>query len=418
MNNSSEYKKVEDKWFDSKRFKKRRLKYLVNFERGVEPGSKNYGIEGEGKRYIRVNDIGSNNKDNVYVKLETNSICNKEDILLCLDGSPGIVVRGFDGIFSTGLRKLELKDKELDYNYLFYSLNCDFSQECISFFSKGTTIMHSSDSTNYLKQPLPPKEDQIIISDYLDEATKRLNKVIENKKEQVNLIEEETMVLIKKTLTQGIKTKELKETNLFWIEKMNKDWKIKKVKHFCSIFVPQRDKPHLNQNTEGYPWITMEDIGKKELITSISNNYVSQKEAKDNGSRTLKSYSIIASCVGNFGVSSVNVSEVVINQQLQAYIPFNINPFFLRYFVIIAKSYYESVATSTTIVYVNQRRFENLPICTPTLEEQKEIVEYLDIQISKCDRIKLILNSQISKLEEYKKILINDVVTGKMKVTA
>ena len=141
MNNSSEYQKIEERWFDSKKFKKRRLKYLVNFVRGIEPGSKNYGIEGEGKRFIRVNDIGSNNKGNVYVNIDTHSICNKEDILLCLDGSPGIVVRGFEGIFSTGLRKIELKGKKLDYNYLFYSLNCDFSQECISFFSKGTTRM-------------------------------------------------------------------------------------------------------------------------------------------------------------------------------------------------------------------------------------------------------------------------------------
>ena len=182
MIKSNEYKLIEDKWFNSKKFDRKRLKYFINFLRGIEPGSKNYGIEGKGKRFIRVNDIGSNNKDNVYVNLETNAICKKEDILLCLDGSPGLVEKGFEGIFSTGLRKIELKSFELIYDYLFYSLKCDFSQECISFFSQGTTIMHSSDAPNYLKQPLPSIEEQIIISNYLDNVTKKIDIVIANKK--------------------------------------------------------------------------------------------------------------------------------------------------------------------------------------------------------------------------------------------
>ena len=106
MNNTKQYKNMENKWIETEKFPKKRLKYLVEFDRGIEPGSKNYGIEGKGKRFIRVNDVGSSNKDKVFVDIETEAICAEEDILLCLDGSPGIVARGFEGIFSTGLRKI------------------------------------------------------------------------------------------------------------------------------------------------------------------------------------------------------------------------------------------------------------------------------------------------------------------------
>ncbi len=416
MINTKQYKHIENSWINNANFPKKRLKYLVEFVRGVEPGSKNYGIEGEGKRFIRVNDIGSGNKDNVFVLLETDATCNKEDILLCLDGSPGIVARDFEGIFSTGLRKIQLKDDSLNYNYLWYSLNCAFTQECIQFFSKGTTIMHASRATNYLIHIIPPKSKQALIAEFLDNKIGHINKIIENKKKQMKLVDEFKITIVKKTFEKGIGQEKIKKTNLFWLDTVPECWRLTKAKYVSSIFVPQRDKPKLNINSEGFPWVTMNEIGEKELV--ISKFYVTEIETRDNKSRTLKLNSVIASCVGNFGISSINTEEVIINQQLQAYVPKEINPFFLRYYIILSKSYYDFVATSTTIFYVNKRKFEELPIYLPKLDEQENIVTYLDLQINKCDKLSMQLRNEIQKLEEYKKILINDCVTGKMKVTA
>jgi len=48
---------------------------------------------------------------------------------------------------------------------------------------------------------------------------------------------------------------------------------------------------------------------------------VTREAAQEAGSRILKRGSVVASCVGNFGVCAINESDLIINQQLQAFIP-------------------------------------------------------------------------------------------------
>ena len=64
--------------------------------------------------------------------------------------------------------------------------------------------------------------------------------------------------------------------------------------------------------------------------------------------------------------------------------------------------------------YSSEFRAINVPI--PTIDEQREIVEYLDKQCSKIDKLIEIKQSKIAKLNEYKKSLIYEYVTGKKEV--
>jgi type I restriction enzyme S subunit len=52
----------------------------------------------------------------------------------------------------------------------------------------------------------------------------------------------------------------------------------------------------------------------------------------------------------------------------------------------------------------------------PPYEEQVEIANYLDEKISKIDSIAEVIGKKIEVLKEFRKTLINDVVTGKVKV--
>ena len=50
------------------------------------------------------------------------------------------------------------------------------------------------------------------------------------------------------------------------------------------------------------------------------------------------------------------------------------------------------------------------------IEEQNKIVSFLDDKTSKIDNSIKEIDSKITHLKEYKKTLINDAVTGKIKV--
>ena len=52
-----------------------------------------------------------------------------------------------------------------------------------------------------------------------------------------------------------------------------------------------------------------------------------------------------------------------------------------------------------------------------TINEQNNIVKYIDTKTQTIDMIVDNINTQVLKLKELRKTLINDVVTGKIKVT-
>ena len=59
----------------------------------------------------------------------------------------------------------------------------------------------------------------------------------------------------------------------------------------------------------------------------------------------------------------------------------------------------------------------NHKVTFPSLEEQYQIADYLDTQTAKIDQAIALKTAYIEKLKEYKSVLINDVVTGKVRVS-
>lgn len=201
-----------------------------------------------------------------------------------------------------------------------------------------------------------------------------------------------------------------KDSGVEWLGKIPAHWEVKRVKYISCIFIPQRNKPELNTDI-GLPWITMDDITLPFVDRSIASYCVSKLDALKAGSKTLPPGCVIASCVGNFGVASINTVPVIINQQLQAYIPKQINPWFLRYFVSVSKPYFEKVATATTLVYVNRERFGELPVISPPFAEQQAIASFLDRETAKIDTLIAKKEQLIQLLQEKRTALISHVVT-------
>jgi type I restriction enzyme, S subunit len=430
MNNSQEYTKIEESWINNKEFPIKRMKYLVNFIRGIEPGSKNYGIEGEGKRFIRVNDIGSNNKNNVYVKVETDAVCNNGDILLCLDGSPGITTREMKGIFSTGLRKLELKEDTLNYDYLFYSLNCDFVQEAIQFFSKGTTIMHASDVTNYLKQPLPDLATQKIIVNFLDEKTEKIDALINNKKNQIRILNEKEKLTIEILFKKGVNNKQLIDSGIEWIGKIPSNWKIKKLK---KLLLPKNGikiGPFGSQlkieimKPSGYKVYGQENVIYNDFNRGI--NYIDKEKFEELKQCEIVTGDIVIAMMGTIGnthlvpegiekgIMNSHLLRLRTNKELIAaeFLSLGLNKAHYLIQNIIRNS------KGAIMQGLNSEIIKNLLIALPPINEQEKIVKYLNEKTSKIQRAIKLIKKEILRLEEYKKILINNAVTGRIKVGA
>ena len=263
--------------------------------------------------------------------------------------------------------------------------------------------------------PLPPLPEQAAIVRFLDHVDRRIRRYIRAKQKLIKLLEEQKQAIIHRAVTRGLGPNvRLKPSGVEWLGDVPEHWDVRSAKQVSKVFIPQRDKPALNER-EGMPWITPECIGAKHVAPSGS--FVSQDAARSSGSRSVPAGSVIASCVGRFGIASINEIPVIINQQLQAYVPTSaIDARFLRYCVQVAKPYFEMKGNSTTLAYVNRQGFGDMPLVCPSHSEQQAVVSWIEEQESHISDAAQNANRELSLLREYRTRLIADVVTGKLDV--
>ncbi len=145
---------VPDEW------KREKIDKLVTFKRGVEPGSDNYleSYESGSYPFYRVSDLISRNPsifvDEQYAK---KAFIKKSDLVISLDGSVGIVSIGLEGCYSTGIRKLVIKDKKVNWVYLYFLMKSHYLQGIVNAYAKGTTIQHAGEAVKHMEPILPPQ---------------------------------------------------------------------------------------------------------------------------------------------------------------------------------------------------------------------------------------------------------------------
>jgi len=182
-------------------WEEKKLKDVYIFEKGIEPGSKNY-LETpsvDAIRFIRVGDM-LDNKANVYIQkdLVGNSICKFDDLLVSFDGTVGRVSFGIEGCYSSGIRKIYSEDEI--YNKLWLKHQIFISEEIqdeINMYAEGTTILHASSSIDYLSFVLPPKEK---IEEY-DKFFDPIYKKILHNKTQIQTLEKLRDILLPKLMS-------------------------------------------------------------------------------------------------------------------------------------------------------------------------------------------------------------------------
>ena len=200
------------------------------------------------------------------------------------------------------------------------------------------------------------------------------------------------------------------KTGLGWIPK---DWKVKTIGEVCDSLVPGRDKPDLDGG--GIPWITISDIQDSEFILVSKNNIsLSKVSVKKATARLMPANTVLMSCVGEFGISAIAHNELVANQQLHGFIcGNNILPEWLMMQIRTSRRRIELMATQTTISYLNKTGCESIKITLPEPIEQQKIFSIIKEFMDSTS----LENNQLNKLHLLKTGLMQDLLTGRRRVT-
>lgn len=182
-----------------------------------------------------------------------------------------------------------------------------------------------------------------------------------------------------------------------------KGWEICKVIEKTKCIVPGRDKP--KSFTGDIPWITTADLNHLGY-TSKASLFLSIDEIAEVKAKIIPKGSVIMTCVGDLGVISITGNEMIINQQLHAFIcDDNVNNIFLAYNLSQRKDFMYKMASSTTVPYMNKTICNSIPIMLPPLALQQQFAE----RIEKIEEQKAKVKTALKESENLFQRLMQDM---------
>lgn len=263
--------------------------------------------------------------------------------------------------------------------------------------------------------------EQKYIVDYLDEQTSNINSIIAKNEELIRLLEEKRLSLINQVITKGLDHNvPMKDSGVEWIGEIPEHWDVINLKKCCETIT---DGSHFSPETtsEGKYYITVRDVGKDSIDfdNAPKISVEDYNTLKRNGCEPKKG-DVLLSKDGTIGKCIiVNETDFVILSSLGLLRPNNlIESEYLRYYLlsdINVKQMYSHIRGSAIKRLTISIIKELLLICPP-LNEQEDIINYLNPKISRINNTINKIQDNINLLEEYKTSLIHHVVTGKIDV--
>ena len=294
------------------------------------------------------------------------------------------------------------KSEEVSQYYYCYLLRYLARNGFILSLAKGIRERSTDFRFNDFKElylPVPTRKEQDAIVTYLDAATSKIDEAIAQQQKMIDLLNERKQIIINNAVTKGLDPNvPMKDSGIDWIGQIPKHWRQMKLKYMGMIKSGDGIKNEQLQENGEYPvW------GGNGLM-----GYTDTYNTKDN-----------AIVIGRVGALCGNVrlvySPVFVTDNALIYsITGIIDHKFLLYAMRSANL--NSLNSSNAQPLITGTKVKNVSIPYPSKDIQKKIVSYIDNRIYQIDKVIENYSSSISLLQERKQIIINDVVTGKVKV--
>lgn len=333
-------------------------------------------------------------------------IVEKGDIvvnkLLAWMGAIGL--SDYDGVTSPAydVLKPKMPIEGIFYHLLFRSPQCTSE---LKRHSRGIMDMRLRlyfDKFGDVVVPYPNIEVQKKIVSFLAEKTAQIDQAIALKQQQIEKLGEYKQIVIQNAVTKGLNPNApMKNSGVDWIGDIPEHWEIKKLKFLCNFDTGNKDT--VNAIDDGvYPlFVRSQNI---ERIDEFTHDCEAVLTAGDGAG------------VGK--VFHYYKGKFCFHQRV--YMFNNFREISGRYFYYYFSSLFYKVAldgsAKSTVDSLRRPMIANFPIVYPETQEQLRIVEYLDKKMNSFIKSENLYQTQIDRLKEYKNILINQAVTGKIKI--
>ena len=268
-----------------------------------------------------------------------------------------------------------------------------------------------------IKVAMPSLEEQKTISSYLDTATSEIDKAIAMQQKMIDLLNERKQIIIQNAVTKGLdENVEMKESGVEWIGRIPKHWEVKPLKYTGTFDNGLTYSP--NEIVEdGVLVIRSSNIQYSKLIfdDNVFVEIAPQSLMVQRGDIIICSRNGSADLVGKCAIVEENINATF-GAFMMRYTP-NIDNRYAFFLLQTAIGSYKGLFSTSTINQLTKTIIGKMKVPLTEMSEQQQIAAYLDSKMQRFDTAISNCQRQITLLKERKQIIINEVVTGKVRVS-
>jgi len=409
-----------------------RNKYIFN-KKNIKVGDKHseYQLLSLTKKGIVEKDIEVSG-GKLPASFSTYQAVETSDIVLCLfDIDVSAVFSGiskFEGMISSAYDVFSVNSKMSPDFYDYYFQLAGFNRSYI-IYSKTLRKTINEDNFRSIFSIVPPLERQVKIARKLDQVVLKIENIINETQQSIEELKKYKQSLITETVTKGLDPNvEMKDSGIEWIGDIPKHWSMSRVKNEFTLSKGLTiTKSDLKD--KGIPVINYGEIHSRygfrfdtkiHPVKNVDEEYLT----KNKNSLIKKGDFIFADTSedldgsGNF-TCYIGDTQCFAGSHTVILKPrTNINHLYFSYLFesLAFRVQIQEKVQGIKVFSITQGILKPLTLIIPTEEEQDQIVSYLDEQTSRIDKLIADKTKVIEELEDYKKSLIYEYVTGKKEV--
>lgn len=288
--------------------------------------------------------------------------------------------------------------------YLYYVISCFTIDKYSTCTAKPS--MTQGDYYN-IPIPVPSNLEQKSIATFLDSKCEAIDQAIQKQKDIIDKLAEFRQATITQVVTHGVNSddsiRRFQKNDYIWFDEIPQNWKTYKLKYITKL---SKEKAINKEN-----YIGLENVESK------TGKFIGSQVEPDGDAIIFHQNDVLFGKLRPYLSKSLLVEqEGCCSGEFLVITPKQIVPKYLLY-ITLSKAFVEHVNSSTYGAKMPRSNWEfvrNMIIPLSTESEQKEIISYLDKKLASIDNVIESTNTIIQKLEEYKKSLIYNAVTGKI----
>lgn len=312
---------------------------------------------------------------------------------------------------------LVFRTKSISHSYLFYILLSYAFIEHINSSTYGIKMPRANwDFIGKCYIPIPPQVEQSKIVHFLDANLRGVDQLIKNSESQLSMLTRYKRDLIAECVTKGLnKSAQMKPSGEDWIGNVPEHWNITKLKWMFEIvkrIYGKEDRDVLAITQQGIKLKDMESNKGQYAESYATYQVVNVNDFAMNSMDLLTGW---VDCSPYEGVTSPDYRVFrFYEDKLQCHAYFK----YLFQMCYTNRIFYRLGQGVSNLGRwrLQTDQFRNIKLPQPPVAEQEQIAAYLDEKTRQIDAVAADIEAQIQKLKDYRRILIHDAVTGKIKI--